>query len=185
MQMFHSHIWLCNCSILNILILWGKFGFLFHQCGVLNDGFASAYPPASLSPGRPWPRSSWPCPPGASHLRPCRLSWLTNSALVYKPKCGGEGSCGSSVQILSEFITVMSLSGGYRYQSENLNLWIGFPGSLKGSDQWETRGVGKVADESYLSRTVVIEVLFSLFIWNNSISFSAHSSRIISHRHVD
>ncbi len=21
----------------------------------------------------------------------CRLSWLTNSALVYEPKCGGEG----------------------------------------------------------------------------------------------
>ncbi len=27
----------------------------------------------------------------------CRLSWLTNSALVYEPKCGGEGgSCGVS-----------------------------------------------------------------------------------------
>ncbi len=28
----------------------------------------------------------------------CRLSWLTNSALVYKPKCGGGGggSCGVS-----------------------------------------------------------------------------------------
>jgi hypothetical protein len=24
----------------------------------------------------------------------CRLSWLTNSALVYKPKCGGEGGGG-------------------------------------------------------------------------------------------
>ncbi len=23
----------------------------------------------------------------------CRLSWLTNSALVYEPKCGGGGSC--------------------------------------------------------------------------------------------
>ncbi len=26
----------------------------------------------------------------------CRLSWLTNSALVYEPKCGGRGSCGVS-----------------------------------------------------------------------------------------
>ncbi len=26
----------------------------------------------------------------------CRLSWPTNSALVYKPKCGGEGGCGVS-----------------------------------------------------------------------------------------
>ncbi len=27
----------------------------------------------------------------------CRLSWLTDSALVYKPKCGGEGAfCGAS-----------------------------------------------------------------------------------------
>ena len=25
-----------------------------------------------------------------------RLSWLTNSALVYEPKCGGRGSCGVS-----------------------------------------------------------------------------------------
>jgi hypothetical protein len=25
------------------------------------------------------------------------LSWLTNSALVYEPKCGGRGSCGVSV----------------------------------------------------------------------------------------
>ena len=23
----------------------------------------------------------------------CRLSWLTNSALVYEPNCGGRGSC--------------------------------------------------------------------------------------------
>ncbi len=27
----------------------------------------------------------------------CRLSWLTNSALVYEPTCGGGGSCGVSV----------------------------------------------------------------------------------------
>jgi hypothetical protein len=28
----------------------------------------------------------------------CRLSWLTNNALVYEPKCGGRGggSCGVS-----------------------------------------------------------------------------------------
>ncbi len=26
----------------------------------------------------------------------CRLSWLTNSALVYEPKCGGGGGCGVS-----------------------------------------------------------------------------------------
>jgi hypothetical protein len=26
----------------------------------------------------------------------CRLSWLTNSALIYEPKCGGGGSCGVS-----------------------------------------------------------------------------------------
>jgi hypothetical protein len=25
----------------------------------------------------------------------CRLSWLTNSPLVYEPKCGGEGVSGS------------------------------------------------------------------------------------------
>ncbi len=25
----------------------------------------------------------------------CRLSWLTNSALVYEPKCGGERVAGS------------------------------------------------------------------------------------------
>jgi hypothetical protein len=25
-----------------------------------------------------------------------RLSWLTNSALVYEPKCGGGGGCGVS-----------------------------------------------------------------------------------------
>jgi hypothetical protein len=25
----------------------------------------------------------------------CRLSWLTNSALVYEPKCGAEGGGGS------------------------------------------------------------------------------------------
>jgi len=26
----------------------------------------------------------------------CRLSWLTDSALVYEPKCGGRGGCGVS-----------------------------------------------------------------------------------------
>ena len=26
----------------------------------------------------------------------CRLSWLTNSVLVYEPKCGGGESCGAS-----------------------------------------------------------------------------------------
>ncbi len=26
----------------------------------------------------------------------CRLSWLTNSVLVYEPKCGGRGCCGVS-----------------------------------------------------------------------------------------
>jgi hypothetical protein len=26
----------------------------------------------------------------------CRLSWLTNSALVYEPKCGWAGGCGVS-----------------------------------------------------------------------------------------
>ncbi len=27
-----SHIWLCNCSILNFPYIWGKFDFLFYQC---------------------------------------------------------------------------------------------------------------------------------------------------------
>ncbi len=34
------------------------------------------------------------CPPlGSSHgvTKRCRLSWPTNSALVYEPKCGGGG----------------------------------------------------------------------------------------------
>ena len=32
----------------------------------------------------------------------CRLSWLTNSALVYEPKCGGRGGvCGASAQPMS------------------------------------------------------------------------------------
>ncbi len=26
----------------------------------------------------------------------CRLSWLTNSALVYEPKCGGKGGVAGS-----------------------------------------------------------------------------------------
>ncbi len=60
MQLFHSEY----------PPIWGKFCFLFYQCGVLNDGFASAYPPASLSPGRPWPRISWPCSPGVRYLHP-------------------------------------------------------------------------------------------------------------------
>jgi hypothetical protein len=29
----------------------------------------------------------------------CRLSWLTNSALVYEPKCGAEGGGGGSQPI--------------------------------------------------------------------------------------
>jgi hypothetical protein len=30
-------------------------------------------------------------------IKKCRLPWLTNSALVYEPKCGGRGgSCGVS-----------------------------------------------------------------------------------------
>ncbi len=33
--------------------------------------------------------------------RRCRLSWLTSSALVYEPKCGGGGSCGVSANAYS------------------------------------------------------------------------------------
>ncbi len=47
----------------------------------------------------------------------------------------------------------------------------------------ETRGVGKVANDRYWSATVMIDIL-SLFIlppsWNNSFSFSAHSSPMTS-----
>ncbi len=47
-----------------------------------------------------------------------------------------------------------------------------------------TKGVGKVAKDRYCSPTVVIDVFFSLFIWpsswNNFLSFSAHSSLIIT-----
>jgi hypothetical protein len=38
-----------------------------------------------------------PCfPPGDGVTKRCHLSWLTNSALVYEPKCrgGGGGCCG-------------------------------------------------------------------------------------------
>jgi hypothetical protein len=36
--------------------------------------------------------------PGQGVTKTCRLSWLTNSALVYEPKCRGKGggSCGVS-----------------------------------------------------------------------------------------
>jgi hypothetical protein len=36
--------------------------------------------------------------------------------------------------------------------------------ALKGSDQWETRGVGKVANDRYWSRTMVIDVLSSFYL---------------------
>jgi hypothetical protein len=32
-----------------------------------------------------------PYPGGQGVTKKCRLSWLTNSALVYEPKCGGGG----------------------------------------------------------------------------------------------
>jgi hypothetical protein len=56
----------------------------------------------------------------------CRLSWLTNSALVYEPKCGGEGvstkeySCAHGAQINHGNITP------YLF-----NLWSGFTLNLK------------------------------------------------------
>ncbi len=31
-----SHIWLCNCSILNFLIYEENFIFFFYQCEVMN-----------------------------------------------------------------------------------------------------------------------------------------------------
>jgi hypothetical protein len=34
----------------------------------------------------------------------CRLSWLTNSALVYRPKCGGRGGAVES-QPMSKAVT--------------------------------------------------------------------------------
>jgi hypothetical protein len=33
---------------------------------------------------------------GQGVTKRCRLSWLTISALVYEPKCGGMGGCGMS-----------------------------------------------------------------------------------------
>ncbi len=34
----------------------------------------------------------------------CRLSWLTNSALVYEPKCGGRGGGGGWLRCLSQWV---------------------------------------------------------------------------------
>jgi hypothetical protein len=41
-------------------------------------------------------------------IKRCRLSWLTNSALVYEPKCGGAGggSCGVSA---NEYCTAVHI----------------------------------------------------------------------------
>ena len=36
--------------------------------------------------------------------------------------------------------------------------------AIKGSDQWETRGVRKVANDRYWSRTMVIDVLSSFYL---------------------
>jgi hypothetical protein len=39
---------------------------------------------------------SWPGPWGPGVTKRCRLSWLTNSALVFEPKCGGRGGVAGS-----------------------------------------------------------------------------------------
>jgi hypothetical protein len=42
---------------------------------------------------------------GQEVTKRCRLSWLTNSALVYESKCGGTGgSCGGLSQRVQLFI---------------------------------------------------------------------------------
>jgi hypothetical protein len=41
-----------------------------------------------------------------------RLSWLTNSALVYEPKCGGGGRCGAGSQPMRTVYTGAKINFG-------------------------------------------------------------------------
>ncbi len=50
----------------------------------------------------------------------CRLSWLTNSALVYEPKCGGRGLWG-----LSQWVQLYTWSPHKLWRSNSIfNLWV-------------------------------------------------------------
>ncbi len=49
------------------------------------------------------------------------VSWLTNSALVYEPKCGGGGSCGASA---NEYSCVHRSTNKLRRSNSIFNLWL-------------------------------------------------------------
>jgi hypothetical protein len=49
----------------------------------------------------------------------CRLSWLTNSALVYEPKCGGGWGCGFSA---NEYCCAHRARTNFRYLTPYLTI---------------------------------------------------------------
>ncbi len=81
-------------------MLWQKNSLWIHPLERLWGGrwcaVATAQPSSSWADARGRGGGCWPPYPLCKIADPvpetkgCRLSWLTNSALVYEPKCGGE-----------------------------------------------------------------------------------------------
>jgi hypothetical protein len=71
----------------------------------------------------------------------CRLAWLTNSALVYEPKCGGRGGFAGSQPVS----TAVHRSPNKLWRSNSIfNLWrgeiSGVPCSSGVTAKWQARG---------------------------------------------
>ncbi len=112
-----------------------------------NENGASTYSTDvsyTTKPGRPGPppKPQVSCTHIQGVTKRCRLSWLTNSALVYKPKCGWEGVAGSrpmSTAVHMEWslnklwrsnsIGILSMLTGYP-ASPLLHLWFSFSMSV-------------------------------------------------------
>jgi hypothetical protein len=58
----------------------------------------------------------------------------------------------------------LAILGEYSGTAGKLSNRVADPHWVKGSDQLKTRGAGKVANDRYWSRTVVIDVLFSFYL---------------------
>ncbi len=84
------------------------------DCGGLSPHHAPAHPPSETQPRL---RVALP------HLltKRCRLSWLTNSALIYEPKCGG---CAGS-RLMSTAVQCTWSPNKFWKNNSIFNLWLG------------------------------------------------------------
>ena len=100
----------------------------------------------------------------------CRLSWLTNSALVYEPKCGGWGAEGYGVSA-NEYIQLFTWSPNKLWRSNSIFnlLFLSF---FKSKDDNLSRTIIIVSMRSRYIRKVEVQIKWSIYKY---CSFYTHS----------